>query len=62
MTAQQEARELISIFYSENEFGIEMELAKQDACIYVNRKIKEYEEKLKHYKKVELHIQKIKTK
>ena len=58
MTAKQEAKELISIFYSESEFGIEMELARKDAHIYVSRKIQECEEKLKHYKKVELHIQK----
>jgi len=56
MTAKQEAKELVSIFYSENEFGTEMELAKQDSYIYVGRKIQEYEEKLKHYKKVKSQI------
>ena len=59
MTAKEEAKELLSIFYSESDFGNDMEIAQQVASSYVQDKIKKYKLILKHYKQVEKEIEKL---
>jgi len=58
MKAKEEAKELLSAFYSESDFGNDMEIAKMVAESYVDDKIKQYQSIVKHYKQVKQLIKK----
>jgi DNA polymerase I-like protein with 3'-5' exonuclease and polymerase domains len=60
MKAKEEAKELLGIFYSESDFGIDndKEIAKMVAESYVDDKIKQYQSIVKHYKQVKQLIKK----
>ena len=59
MKAKEAAKELLSIFYSESDFGNDKEIAQQIASSYVQDKIKASKLILKHYQKVKKEIEKL---